>query len=309
MLLRQRFWHGCLCWHNNVRQVYKNHAGVEVLAFFAMNALVEALHAGWSGKVKGASSCWWKMLCRNGKMLADLSERKTIGCCIFMIGLISTNAWSVALQWRESINFSPKKTTLVQNAKVFEASAMEEVTAGELYMLEQVDTLDNGIQILQPKTLKHKQTVGLVSRLFPGVPLQAISTSTMARCQDGNVLAGDVALFAGEEGHTQWACGRIHLHAQCFGQAPMVVVSKFKLLEMHSHYACWKLMDNAPMMLVPLQNVFTSVTYAEGAQQITRWRFKKKQAFLKLYRNSLCRLCAPSFLQPLKALAAFERFL
>ena len=109
MLPRQRFWHGCLCWHNNVRQVYKNHAGVEVLAFFAMNALVEALHAGWSGKVKGASSCWWKMLCRNGKMLADLSERKTIGCCIFMIGLISTNAWSVALQWRESINFSPKK--------------------------------------------------------------------------------------------------------------------------------------------------------------------------------------------------------
>ena len=63
------------------------------------------------------------------------------------------------------------------------------------------------------------------------VPLQAISTSTMARCQDGNVLAGDVALFAGEEGHAQWACGRVHLHAQCYGQAPIwqTVESAFAL--------------------------------------------------------------------------------
>lgn len=38
-----------------------------------------------------------------------------------------------------------------KSAEVFEASAMEEVTAGELWKLEQVDTLDTGIQILQPK--------------------------------------------------------------------------------------------------------------------------------------------------------------
>ena len=261
-----------------VRQVYKNHAGVEVLAFFAMNALVEALHAGWSGKVKGADiflvaedalqkwkNAGWPFRKKNHWLLHfhDRFDQHQcmVSCC--------------AMERKHK--FLSKKTTLVQNTKVFEASAMEEVTAGELYMLAQVDTLDNGIQILQPKTLKQKQTIELVSKLFPGVPLQAISTSTMARCQDGNVLAGDVALFAGEEGHAQWACGRIHLHAQVLGQAPMVVVSKFKLLEVHSHYACWKLVDKAPMMLVPLPNVFTSVTYAEGAQQITtlipwRWR-------------------------------------
>lgn len=38
-----------------------------------------------------------------------------------------------------------------KNTKVFESSAMEEVTAGELYMLEQLDTLDNSLQMLQPK--------------------------------------------------------------------------------------------------------------------------------------------------------------
>ena len=37
-----------------VQQVYKNHDGVELLAFKALNTLVEALHAGFSGKVKGA---------------------------------------------------------------------------------------------------------------------------------------------------------------------------------------------------------------------------------------------------------------
>ena len=42
-------------------------------------------------------------------MLAGLSGKKTIGCCIFMIGLISTNAWSVALQWRENTNFFLKR--------------------------------------------------------------------------------------------------------------------------------------------------------------------------------------------------------
>ena len=87
-----------------------------------------------------------------------------------------------------------------KNTKVFEASAMEEVTAAELFMLEQVDTLDNGIQILEPKAPRQKQTMELASKLFAGLPLHAISTSTLARCQDGSVLAGDVALFAGEEG-------------------------------------------------------------------------------------------------------------
>lgn len=43
-----------------------------------------------------------------------------------------------------------------KNTKVFEASAMEEVTAGELWKLEQVDTLDNGTQILQPKAPTNK---------------------------------------------------------------------------------------------------------------------------------------------------------
>ena len=48
----------------------------------------------------------------------------------------------------------------------------------------------------------------------------------------------------------------------------MTAVTKFKLLlEVHSHYACWELVDNAPMMLVPLQNVFTSVTYAEDVEK------------------------------------------
>lgn len=115
----------------------------------------------------------------------------------------------------------------------------------------------------------------LVSKLFAGLPLQAISVSTLARCQDGNVLAGDVALFAGEEGN--WSCGRVHLHAQCYGQVPVTAVTKFKLLEVHSHYACWELVGNAPMTLVPLQNVFTSATYAEDFKKIAtlipwRWR-------------------------------------
>lgn len=80
----------------------------------------------------------------------------------------------------------------------------------------------------------------------------------MAMCWHGRV-----AVFAGEEG--KWACGRVHLLAQCSGQA---AVRKFKLLEVHSQYACWDLVGNAPMVLVPLQNVFSSVTYAKGAKKI-----------------------------------------
>ena len=60
------------------------------------------------------------------------------------------------------------------------------------------------------KPPQNKQTMDLASKLFAGLPLQAISVSTLARCQDGNVLAGDVALFAGEDGN--WSCGRAHLH-------------------------------------------------------------------------------------------------
>ena len=259
-----------------VRQVYKNHDDVELLAFKALNSLVEHVHAGFSGKVTGADifhlvedslqqwkNAGWAFRKKNHWLLHFHDRFDQHQCMVSCFAM------------ERKHKFLSKKTTLVQNTKVFEASAMEEVTAGELYMLEQVDTLDNGIQILQPKTPRQKQTMELVSKLFAGLPLQAISTSTQARCQDGNVLAGDVALFAAEEG--KWACGRVHQHAQCHGQAPMTAVTKFKLLEVHSHCACWEIVDNAPMMLVPLQNVFTSVTYAEDDKKITtlipwRWR-------------------------------------
>ena len=42
-----------------VRQVYKNHDDVELLAFKALNSLVEHVHAGFSGKVTGAEILNW----------------------------------------------------------------------------------------------------------------------------------------------------------------------------------------------------------------------------------------------------------
>ena len=109
---------------------------------------------------------------------------------------------------------------------------MEEVTGGELYMLEQVDTLDNGIQILRPKAPDRSRPWSWCQNFLLDYHYKQFQFLHWP----GAKMA---AMFAGEEG--KLACGRVHLHAKCHGQAPMTAVTKFKLLEVHSHYAWWDL--------------------------------------------------------------------
>ena len=240
-------------------------------AFLAMCALLEVLHAGYSGKVTGhmvfvlvedALEKWktagWPFRKKNHWLLHFHQSFEDHG---HLIGCFTME------RKHKMIN---RKTSLLQNTTSFESSAMEEIVNGELQALAETDNLDAGIKLLQPKNAGAKD-MQLSSMVWPA-PWASVLAASSARCQDGTVAAGDVALFC-HAGH-KWACGKVRKHLQC-GVQCRTVLELFALLEDHGSYAVWT--HGPAEVAVDLENVFTSVTYAQDGAKFTtlipwRWR-------------------------------------
>ena len=255
-----------------VRKVFRDCCAASG-AFLAMFALVEILHAGWSGKVtealvvtvvEDALQKWkeagWPFRTKNHWLLHFHQSFKNHGCCISCFSM------------ERKHKMISRKTVLIQNTTTFEASAMQEVVNQELQTLQEDDSLDLGIKLLQPIKKPRCNDMLLARRFWPAAVSTFLDIASSARCQDGVVSAGDVALFLDPQ--NKWACGKVIAHFQYFGDSK-TVLGNFALLEDHGHYATWR--SAGEYVGVPLQAVFTSVTYAKDANKWTtlipwRWR-------------------------------------
>lgn len=244
-------------------------AGIQ--AWLAMAALLEVIHSGFSGKVtpnmvfrlaEDALGKWkdagWPFRKKNHWVLhfyKSFQEHDFLISCFSM---------------ERKHKMITRKTSLLHNTTVFETSAMEEVATGELQTLARDGMLDADMKLLQSKKPGPKDKE-FIMKLWPSASASVLA-STSARCQDGTVSVGDVALFC--DPRAKWACGRIKNHFQ-HGAETKTVLEYFSLLEQHDHYAVWK--PGAGDVAVPLQQIFTAVTYAKDAGKILtlvpwRWR-------------------------------------
>ena len=143
-----------------------------------MQGLQEALQAGWSEKlthdivfvlVEEALAKWknagWPFRWKNQWLLHFSQSVRTHIACI-----------SCFAMERKHKQIS-RKTNLVQNTTSFEASAMREVLTAEL-----------------PKAAAKKDHV-LASMIWPTAISGQVTIALTARCRDGSVSVGDLALF------------------------------------------------------------------------------------------------------------------
>ena len=240
-------------------------------AWLAMVALLEVIHSSCSGKVtsnlvfhlvEDALGKWkdagWPFRKKNHWLLHFQQSFQDHGVLISCFSM------------ERKHKMITRKTSLVHNTTAFETSAMEEVATGELQTLAEDGMLDADIKLLQTKKPGPKDKE-FILKLWPSAS-HSVLAATSARCQDGAVSVGDVALFY--DPRAKWACGRIKKHFQ-HGAESRTVLESFCLLEQHGHYAVWN--SGAGDVAIPLQQIFTAVTYAKDAGKIVtlvpwRWR-------------------------------------
>ena len=258
-----------------IRQVCGDKHQKETEAFLSMQALQEALQAGWSGKlthdivfvlVEEALAKWknagWPFRRKNHWLLHFSQCVRTHTACI-----------SCFAMERKHKQIS-RKTNLVQNTTSFEASAMREVVTAELQLLAEADSLDNSIGLLGPKAAAKKDHV-LANMIWPTAISGQVTIALTARCRDGNVSVGDLALFHDpDHPELKWSCGLVNKFVQ-HGDDRRCILQRFSMQRLHSHHAVWQERDDP--MAVPLLDIYTSVIFAKDAGVYTtlipwRWR-------------------------------------
>ena len=258
-----------------VRQVCGDKHKKETEAFLSMQGLQEALQAGWSGKlthdivfvlVEEALAKWknagWPFRRKNHWPLHFSQCVRTHTACI-----------SCFAMERKHKQIS-RKTNLVQNTTHFESSAMREVVTAELHLLAEADSLDNSIGLLGPKAASKKDQV-LANMIWPTAVSGQVTIALTARCRDGSVSVGDLALFHDpDHPELKWSCGLVNKFVQ-HGDDRRCILQRLSMQRLHSHHAAWLERDDP--VAVPLLDIYTSVIFAKDAGVYTtlipwRWR-------------------------------------
>ena len=114
---------------------------------------------------------------------------------------------------------------------------MLEMATGELRDSKDGHLLDHSMRLLGPQPAK-KHALLHAAAVWPRAPPRQVLAATTARCRDGTVSAGDVALFSPGEG-AGVARGRVLCHVQ-HGHASKTVLEQFALLAWHDSHALWR---------------------------------------------------------------------
>ena len=216
-----------------VRQVCGDKRQKETEAFLSMQGLQEALQAGWSEKlthdivfvlVEEALAKWkhagWPFWWKNHWLLHFSQCVRTHTACISCFAMEGKH---------KQIS---RKTNLVQNTTSFEASAMREVVTAELQLLAEADSLDNSIGLLGPKAAAKKDHV-LASMVWPTAISGQVTMALTARCRDGSVSVGDLALFHDpDHPELKWSCGLVNEFVQ-HGDDRRCILQRFSMQRLH----------------------------------------------------------------------------